>query len=63
MGKVWSNDGGKNHDLTPGTAKSNGPVTSDQLSEVEISILKKLEAVEERLSALLTDGNRNTNKD
>jgi hypothetical protein len=63
MGSTWSNEGGKVHNLTPAMDKSNGPITEDQLAEVEISILKKIEAVEERLSALLTEGNKNANKE
>jgi hypothetical protein len=46
MGSTWSNTGGKKHDVPSDTAKSDGPITSDQLADVEISILKKLEAVE-----------------
>jgi hypothetical protein len=60
MGSNWSNTGGKNHDKTPtNMAKSQGPIGQDQLAEVEISILKKLDALEERLSTLVTEGNKN----
>jgi hypothetical protein len=62
MGSNWSNTGGKNHDVIT-KHKSQETIDPDQLAEVEISILKKLDALEERLSTLVSEVNKNAKKE